>query len=453
MSFFRKKSILFGLLLLAAAGGFVLLRGERSLDKLETGNKAGSSYYCPMHMHYTSDKPGDCPICGMRLIHKPSIVREIPSKNGSKKILFYRNPMDPRIKSPVPAKDPMGMDYIPVYAEEKNELPKDEKEVCIIHECPMIKEGASCPMLVVGEKGETFNCPVCKASIELKNGTASEERLLPAGYGTVLISPEKQQLIGIRTEKVLKRKLVKVIQASGKVAYDPELYQTELEYLQTVKKLKGPAYYRNDPIAQNSAERARLKLISLGVPEAMIEAIENDRTADKRLVYVVPGGEAWVYASIFEYEVPLVKPGDLLDIHTPSLPDLSIQAPILYLDNSIDPLTRTLRVRALVKNDHGVLKPDMFLDISIRVDLGETLTVPVEAVSPQGKTFVVFVDKGEGLFEPRRVELGQKTDGVYQVRSGLSEGEKVVTNGNFLVDSESRIKADLGSTGGSSSHD
>lgn len=441
MSFFRKKSVLFGLLLLTAAGGFFLLRREHSLDRSETGHKAESSYYCPMHTHYTSDKPGDCPICGMRLVRKPSIAPESSSKDGSKKILLYRNPMDPRITSPVPAKDSMGMDYIPVYAEKKNDLPKDGKEVCVVHECPMIKEGVSCPMLVVGEKGEKFNCPVCKASIELKNGAAYEERLLPAGYGAVLISPEKQQLIGIRTEKVSKKKLVKVIQTSGKVAYDPELYQTELEYLQTVKKLKGPAYYRNDPVAQNSAERARLKLISLGVPEAMIEAIENERTADKRLVYAVPGGEAWVYASVFEYEIPLVKPGDLLDIRVPSMPGLLIQAPILYLDNSIDPLTRTLRVRALVKNDRGALKPDMFLDISIRVDLGETLTVPVEAVSPQGKTFVVFVDKGEGLFEPRQVELGQKTEGVYEVRSGLSDGEKVVTNGNFLVDSESRIKA------------
>ena len=441
MSFFRKKSILFGLLILAAAGGFFLLRGEHALDKVETAMKAESLYYCPMHTHYTSDKPGDCPICGMRLVRKPSTVLETPSKKVSKKILFYRNPMDPRITSTVPAKDSMGMDYIPVYTEEKNDPVKDEKEVCIVHECPMIKEGIPCPMLVVGEKGEAFNCPVCKASIELKNGTAPNEGLLPAGYGRILISPEKQQLIGIRTETVSKKKLVKVIQASGKVAYDPELYQTELEYLQTIKKLKGPAYYRNDPVAQNSAERARLKLISLGVPEAMIESIEKDRSADKRLVYAAPGGEAWVYASIFEYEIPLVKPGDLLDIRIPSLPDLSIQAPILYLDNSIDPLTRTLRVRALVKNDRGILKPDMFLDVSIRVDLGEALTVPVEAVSPQGKTFVVFVDKGEGLFEPRRVELGYKTEGVYEVKSGLSDGERVVTNGNFLLDSESRIKA------------
>ncbi len=448
MRIFKKKSVLFGVILLTTIGVSTLFMQGKFFPRQEADRKLAGTFYCPMHPHYTSDKPGDCPICHMSLVP----VAQENKKPEAKQVLFYRNPMDPRITSIVPAKDPMGMDYIPVYEEQDPYFRKDPKEVCVVHDCPMEKAGKSCPMLVIGEKGEKVDCPVCKASIDLY-GQGSPSASLPAGYGAVLISSEKQQLIGIRTEQVVKKNLVKVIQASGKVAYDPELYQTELEYLQTIKKLKGPATYRNDPVAQNSAERARLKLISLRIPEAMIEAIEKDRTADKRLIYAEPGGEVWVYASIFEYEIPLVKVGDLLDIRVPSMPSVSIKAPILYLDNSIDPLSRTLRVRALIKNDTGALKPDMFLDVSIRVDLGETLTVPAEAVSPQGKTFIVFVDKGDGLFEPRQVELGHKTDGVYEVRVGLSEGEKVVTSGNFLMDSESRIKAVLESAREDRSHD
>ena len=336
-----------------------------------------------MHPHYVSNKPGDCPICHMKLV---------PAEDAQKRILFYRNPMDPRITSAAPAKDSMGMDYIPVYEE--------------------------------GEAG---------------SGDSSQANVLPAGYGALLISPEKQQLVGIRTETVSKRNLSKTIRASGKVAYDPELYAAQLDFLQTVKKYTT-SLYRNDPVANNSAERARLKLISMGLPEAMIQEIERSKIADKRLVYAVAGGEVWVYAFIFEQDIPLVKPGDRLEIRIPSMPSVAIEAPIRYIDNSLDPVTRTLRLRAVVKNDQGALKPDQFVDVTLRVDLGEVLALPADAVLPKGQTSLVFVDKGQGLFEPREVVLGQKTDGWVEVQSGVREGEKVVTSGNFLVDSESRIR-------------
>jgi RND family efflux transporter MFP subunit len=179
----------------------------------------------------------------------------------------------------------------------------------------------------------------------------------------------------------------------------------------------------------------------------MIDAIAKSEGPDKTLLYVLPGQEAWVYADIFEYEIPLVKVGDTLEVEIAAL-SKKYSGRIRAIDTVVDSKTRTVRVRAVVKNDEGLLKPDLFVNVSLQVNLGSALTVPEEAVFLSGKSALVFVDKGQGLFEPRRVDLGQRAGEVYEIREGLAEGERVITNGNFLVDSESRLKAALsGMTG------
>jgi len=116
-------------------------------------------------------------------------------------------------------------------------------------------------------------------------------------------------------------------------------------------------------------------------------------------------------------------------------------------------MTRTARVRAQLADPRGALKPEMYVNVSIAVDLGEVLAVPEEAVFNTGTKQIVFVDKGQGLFEPRDVTLGAKADGFSEVKDGVSDGEPVVTSGNFLIDSESRLKAALeGMAGGEHQH-
>jgi Cu(I)/Ag(I) efflux system membrane fusion protein len=407
-----KKKIIFLLIILLTAGGgyFVFLKQKPVSQSIHAGHSATAKYFCPMHPHYTSDKPGDCPICHMRLVPMESM--------GSKEAL----------------------------AEHEKSKPLAPESVCALHDCPMLKEGQACPMLVLAESGEKLECPVCKSRID--TAQAQQAILSKEGYAPVLISPKKQQLIGIQTSLVEKKRIEKAIRAVGKIAYDPELYQAQAEYIQSIRSLKNSPGEKE--WAAKLVESARTKLVLMGLNPAMIEAIERSGSPDKSLLVSVPGAQAWVYANIYEYEIPLVKVGDGMEVEVPSSPENKLRGQIQSIDTLVDPVTRSVRVRATVHNDKGFLKPDLFVNVSLKVDLGEVLAVPREAVFVSGRTTLVFLDKGDGLFEPKIVIVGQKAEKMVEIREGLKEGQRVITNGNFLVDSESRLKAALSGMGGPS---
>ena len=155
------------------------------------------------------------------------------------------------------------------------------------------------------------------------------------------------------------------------------------------------------------------------------------------------GGKVWLYAPIFEYEMPFVREGDTVEVDVPAISDKKFQGIVRSLDSVVDPVTRSIRVRAQLENPDGILKPEMYVNAALKADLGEQLAVPEEAVFATGEKNIVFVAKENNIFEPREVALGAKADGFYQIQSGLVEGEQVVTSGNFLIDSESRLKSAL----------
>jgi Cu(I)/Ag(I) efflux system membrane fusion protein len=353
------------------------------LSSPSTAKAVKELYYCPMHPNFTSDKPRECPICGMSLVKReatgPTGVK--PSQETAKKILFYRNPMNPTVTSPVPMKDSMGMDYIPVYKEE---------------------------------------------SAKTQSG--------------VYINPAKQQLIGVKKQKIGVRQLEGKILTVGKVAYDPELYVAQDEYLQSVKTNKNMA---EQP--ESFTKTARRKLLLLGMSNSEIDDLTMRGKADYRL-YLPDANDSqvWVYLTIYEYESALVKEGLPIEIETIAYPGEIFKGSIISIAPVLNTATRTLNVRALVNNTSSKLKLGMYINAKIAYNLGSKLAVPQDAVMDSGTRKIVFIANADGYFEPREVMLGSKSEGYYEILNGLSDGQEVVTSGNFLIDSESKLNAVLG---------
>jgi Cu(I)/Ag(I) efflux system membrane fusion protein len=153
---------------------------------------------------------------------------------------------------------------------------------------------------------------------------------------------------------------------------------------------------------------------------------------------------AWVYASVFEDEMHWIKPGNKVLLTSTAFPGETFSGVVMGVAQTVDPATRTARVRIRLPDPGRKFHPEMFLAATISADVGEKLAVPQEAVIDSGKRTIVYVVKDGDTFEPRDVKIGIRASGYYEVLSGLTQGESVVVSGNFLVDSESRLKGALG---------
>jgi RND family efflux transporter MFP subunit len=162
---------------------------------------------------------------------------------------------------------------------------------------------------------------------------------------------------------------------------------------------------------------------------------------DTDLYTIVDLSHVWIMADLFEYEAPNIHVGETARVSLQALPGKSFSARIDYLQPEVDPITRTLKVRLNMNNPGVMLKPDMYGDVEFRVNIPSTLTVPADAVLNAGERQTVFVDRGNGFFEPRQVKTGEREGDRIQILSGLTGGERIVVSGNFLIDSESQMKA------------
>jgi len=384
------------------------------------GGEAGKTiYYCPMHLQYTSDRPGNCPICNMTLVK-----REIPAPGMT---------MTPAGHT--------GHEVVPKVFTVAQLMSMKPGEICLLHKCKM----GTCMIAMTPEFARLGKCPMCGEDL----GVIVKEAF-PQGYTSLQLGADKQQAIGVKIAPIQKRVLTKTIRASGRIAYDPELYQAEEEYLQALEASKKSM--ATDPEIRDQAfqlvDSSKIKLRLLGLSDAIVQEIEKSGKPDRSLLYSDAGGKVWLYAPIYEYETPFVRMGDTVEVDVPAISNKQYRGVVRSLDSVVDPVTRSLRVRAQLENPDGVLKPGMYVNAVLKTDLGEQLAVPEEAVFATGEKNIVFVVKENKVFEPREVELGAKVDGYYEIKGGLQENEQVVTSGNFLIDSESRLKSALEGTGG-----
>lgn len=303
---------------------------------------------------------------------------------------------------------------------------------------------------IISEKPE--NCPICGMKLTRIEKTETQKAAVTTGdsgsqgevpgHAEITITPERQQLIGLQIAEVAERPLSVRIRAVGRVAYDPELYNTLTEYREAVNNL---AEVKDNPFpgvrerAEALVRSSEIKLKLLGISTQNGDEIfktENEETG-----LLLPEKTAWVYADIYQYESGLVKPGDRAKISSPAFPGKTFEGQVRTVDPILNAMSRTLRVRIAVENKELVLKPEMFVDVAIDISLGTKLSIPEEALFNAGETQLVFVEKHPGHIVPREIHVGHEASGYYEVLEGLSKGERVVSSANFLIDSESRLRA------------
>ena len=343
-----------------------------------------------------------------------------------------------------------------------------------------------------------------------------EGKVQEVAPGTVQISPEKQQLIGVKFGTVEMRPLEKVIRTVGRIDYDekrivtvspkiggwiedlyvdftgrfvkqgeplltiysPELVSTQEEYLialrakRDLSKSPFPEVVGSGDSLAESAKR-RLKLWDIN--DDQIKTLEESGQAKKTLTLyspfsgfvlekaaykgmnVMPGvalfkladlSVVWLYADVYEYELPFVRLGQQASVQLASMPGETFTGRAVYIYPSLNPETRTAKVRFEIPNPQGKLKPEMYANVEIKVHLGQKLAVPEGAIIDTGLRQLAIIDKGNGYFEPREVKVGSKVDNYYEVIKGLKAGERVVTSANFLIDSESKLKEAVGGMAG-----
>ena len=368
-----------------------------------------------------------------------------PKATGSRKILYYRNPMGLADTSPVPKRDWMGMDYIPVYEGEEQDDGK-----------------------------------------------------------TVRVSLDKIQRSGVRTEPVDMRTIVRPVRAVGTLEHDEGLttvvamrsegfiedlfvsrtgqhvhagdplfrvYSPEIQRVQSeLVVLRSPS--RTGPDVARDIEAASLRLRNLGVPESRIREVRdkgmNPRTLDwpspatgdviqKRIVNgqrVAAGDELyriadhshlWVIADVAESDLAAIKIGMRATVTVRAYMGQPIAGEVTFIYPELKPETRTARVRIDVPNPDGRLKVDMYADVVFQAGAGGTpvVAVPTSALIDSGSRQVVLVAKGEGRFEPRAVKVGRRGDGYVEILEGIKKSEDVVTSATFLIDAESNLRAAL----------
>ncbi len=334
--------------------------------------------------------------------------------------------------------------------------------------------------------------------------------------GAVFVSPERQQISGVRFGRVEYRTLDRVIRTVGRMEFDEKkiftvnpkiggwieelyidytgkmvrkgqplltIYSPELVAAQeeVLLALKAKKILGSSPIAEvaEGGERllqgARRRLLLWDITSKQLETLEQTGEIKKSMVLyspadgfvmekmaykgmsLMPGtalykigdlSSIWVIGDIYEYELPFIKIGDQAKITLAYFPGETFEGTATYIYPSLDPKTRTAKVRFDLPNPEFKLKPEMWANVELKIPLGRKLVIPEEAVMDSGTMQMVFVDRGQGHFESRHIQVGSKAEGYYEVLSGLKEGEKVVTSANFLIDSESQLKGGMAGMGG-----
>jgi len=374
-----------------------------------------------------------------------------------RKILYYRNPMGLPDTSPVPKKDPMGMDYIPVY--EGDEEPASANQIRISTE-KVQKLGVRTEKAALRELDRTVRAAGRIEPDERRIYAISPkfegyvERLFvnatgqPVGKGQALFSVYSPELVSAQREYEIAAKGVESLRGSSESAQSGMKQLAESSLL----RLKNWDISESDIRSLAKSGQAKRTLTFRSPVNGVIiekKAIQGMRFMPGEMLYQVADlSRVWVVADVFEQDIGLVRTGATARATINAYPGKVFEGKIAYVYPTLKTETRTVPVRIELANPGMLLKPGMFAQVELSAGgRKKVLAVPDSAVIDSGTRQIVLVQLGEGRFEPREVKLGARGGNYAEILDGVREGEDVVVAANFLIDAESNLKAALGGMG------
>ncbi|HMQ17151.1 MAG TPA: efflux RND transporter periplasmic adaptor subunit, partial [Phycisphaerae bacterium] len=369
-----------------------------------------------------------------------------------RKVLYWRAPMDPSYISEKPGKSPMGMDLVPVYADE-----------------------------TASATGKTITIdPVTIQNMGIRTTTIERGPLVKTIRTVGRVDYDEQTLFFINTKFEGWIEKLHVDQTGVQVekgdplfeVYSPALYSAQEEFLAAlrgVERLSESSIPEALEQSRRLVDAARTRLKYYDVSDDQVEQLARAREIQKTLtihspargivtdkmalegMYLMPGmrlyaiadlSKVWVYVDIYEYQLPWVRIGQEALMSLPYIPNREFVGHVTYIYPYLDKQTRVIKVRLEFQNPTLELKPAMYANVTLRADLDTSaLLIPREAFIDSGMRKVAFIDRGGGKFQPRDIQTGvEAEDGMVEVAYGLDEGDRVVTSGQFLLDAESKLK-------------
>lgn len=459
------KWSLFIIISLALLGGGVIYKNElldyyQHLSNMQMGEKDGAgrlkspdetamehaqkhldpTYVCPMHGQIVKSEPGTCPICGMDLVEQEVEVSlnkvKGKAKNKEQKILYWVAPMDPNYRRDQPGQSPMGMDLVPVYAQEDQVT-----GVVIINSAVQQNIGVKTARV---QRGDLWR------------------KVSTVGY--VGYDEDSISHIHLRTEGWVERLMVRAVGDRVKKGqllveiYSPEIIRAQQDFVRVTAK---------DGASLSKA--AQRNLLALGMSRRQMKQLSKTRKVTQTLkiyapqdgiiermmvrdgMYVTPSDElvslvklstVWIQANVFERQASWIEEGQDMRAVLNAFPQRQWIGKVDYIYPELDPVTRSLKVRLRIPNENLQLKKEMYAEVFINAgQIKDALIIPKHAVIRDGREERVIVALGEGKFQARQIKTDVEVDDQVTVLSGLQEGDVIVTSAQFLIDSEASLKA------------
>jgi membrane fusion protein, copper/silver efflux system len=427
----RKTLALAAILLLLAGGGlWIYLRMPGHAGHAET--HAGATFYCPMHTTYKSDKPGNCPICSMKLVPLEATsgpTASVPAAETSSASAPAAGGAPPTIRITPERQQQTGVKFaVAALAPAEIEIRAvakvtyDETQIAHVH------------TKVSGWIEDVF--------VDFVGAPVKRGQPLFTIYSPELVSSQEEYLLALHAREELAGSSFARVSQGSQTLVDSTRRRLELWDF-TPAQIEA---------LEKEGKVSRTVTIASHVSGVVLEraAYHHGKTVtpDMDLYTIVDLSRVWVQASVYEYEVPFIKIGQAAEITLPYDAEVkALHGRVTFISPFVDPMTRTIQVRTEFPNPNLALRPDSFVNVSLTRDLGRRLVVPKDAVLDTGVSQYVFVDKGDGYLEPRAVKAGPEVAAGRVIGEGLRAGERVVTAANFILDSESRLKGAIDAMG------